>query len=106
MNEQRKKELIDALYKIISSTTTTAQDAKIPNNDYFKRRVLGFTAEYEFGKLLADKKITFMDGGFFMLAEKNKRIVYITTRQSDPDKNDLNIYAQLSAWENVHDLFF
>ena len=43
-----KDNLIDSLYKVMCTGTHTATDSKVTNNDYFKRRVLGFRAEIEF----------------------------------------------------------
>ena len=43
-----RDQIIDSLYKIMCTSTTTAIDNKVSNNDYFKRRVLGFKAEIEY----------------------------------------------------------
>ena len=40
-----KEELIESLYRIICTSTSTVGDSRVENNDYFKRRVLGFKAE-------------------------------------------------------------
>ena len=56
--------IIESLYKVMCSFTTTAIDQKVENNDYFKRRVLGFKAEIEFEEYVKKyPKVNFLEGG-------------------------------------------
>jgi hypothetical protein len=44
------EEIIASLQIIMSTATKSRDDKKVKDNDYFKRRVLGFKAEIEFNK--------------------------------------------------------
>ena len=106
-----KKDVIDSLYKIMCTNTTTANDNKVNNNDYFKRRVLGFKAEIEFEKELKGTKFNFFKGGIFLSPRldgshdmKNK-FSYITIDVQNPE-NYLSIYSKLAAWDEIRILSY
>ena len=109
--EITKKEVIDSLYKIMCTNTTSAVDSKVSNNDYFKRRVLGFKAEIEFEKELKDTKFNFMKGGILLSPRldgshsmKNK-FSYITIDIQNPD-NYLSIYSKIATWDEIRILSY
>ena len=65
-----RDQIIDSLYKIMCTSTTTAIDNNVSNNDYFKRRVLGFKAEIEFEEELKKSDFSFQKGYItFLLME-------------------------------------
>ena len=106
-----KKEVIDSLYKIMCTNTTSAVDSKVSNNDYFKRRVLGFKAEIEFEKELKGTKFDFMKGGILLSPRldgshnmKNK-FSYITIDIHNPD-NYLSIYSKIATWDEIRILSY
>jgi len=107
-----KKDIIESLYKVMCSATTTAIDARITNNDYFKRRVLGFRAEIEFENLIKKSpKVDFLEGGQFIskkltgeLGDKN--VFIYTTISSDKPRDYLEVYKTISKWEEVESLIY
>ena len=109
--EITKKEVIDSLYKIMCTNTTSAVDNKVSNNDYFKRRVLGFKAEIEFEKELKGTKFNFMKGGILLSPRldgshdmKNK-FSYITIDIHNPE-NYLSIYSKIATWDEIKTLSY
>ena len=87
--------------------TSTQSDNTVANNDYFKRRVLGFRAEMEFEQ--AVKKSTnfkFLEGGMFLSPkldgsrEMKNYFLYITF-DSLPPEEYRQIYDQISRWDEV-----
>jgi hypothetical protein len=108
------EKIIDSLQKLMCSAITTAVDAKVANNDYFKRRILGFKAEIEFEKFINEKfekKIEFLEGGQFISKkisgqkdDKNS-FIYTTIDNRDPEKY-IEIYKQISEWNEVKNLYF
>lgn len=109
MNQQDL--IIDSLYKIICTATSPVGDSRVDNNDYFKRRVLGFKAEIEFEKLLSKNSKEFFDGGQFLSipidgsTEKKNSFLYTTISHDDPTRYK-EIYEKISKWEEVKDLVF
>ena len=109
-----KNKLVDSFRKVYSSATTTASDPKIPDNDYFKRRLGGFGAEYEFPKYIKkiDKDIEFLEGGQFIskkrdndsIKEKNE-FIYTTFDTIEAEKY-IKIYSQVSKWESVTHCYY
>ena len=109
-----KSDIIDSLYKIMCSSTTTAVDSTVENNDYFKRRVLGFRAEIEFEEYIkkySHAKLVFLEGGQFIstkrsgfLGDKNK-FMYTTIDTLDP-KDYSEVYKLISQWDEVENLFY
>ena len=60
------EEIIASLQIIMSTATKSRDDKKVKDNDYFKRRVLGFKAEIEFEKFINlefKNTIEFLEGG-------------------------------------------
>ena len=57
--------VIDSLQKVLCTATSAASDANVENDDYFKRRVLGFKAAIEFEKVVTDfsSELRFVEGG-------------------------------------------
>ena len=75
------------------SAITTAVDAKVANNDYFKRRILGFKAEIEFEKFINEKfekKIEFLEGGQFI------------SKKISGQKDDKNSFDVLNSSEMLY----
>lgn len=108
-----KDQLIDSLYKIMCTATSTASDAKVTNNDYFKRRVLGFRAEIEFEKyaLEAVEDAQFLEGGQFiskkLAGERDDKNVFLYTTVSEYDPQDYKaVYSTVGSWSEVEELFF
>ena len=106
-----KDKVIDSLYKVMCTNTTTAIDNKVKNNDYFKRRVLGFKAEIEFEEELKNTDFSFRKGGILLSPRldgskdmKNK-FAYITIDSLNPIEY-LNIYSEISAWDEVEILYY
>jgi hypothetical protein len=108
------EKIIDSLQKLMCSAITTAVDVKIANNDYFKRRILGFKAEIEFEKFIKEKfenKIEFLEGGQFISKKisgqknDNNSFIYTTIDNRDPEKY-IEIYKQISKWNEVKSLYF
>ncbi len=107
-----KNEIIDSLYKIMCSGTSTAVDSRVENNDYFKRRVLGFKAEIEFEKLVnKNPNVSFLEGGQFISKKLNGRptdrnkFIYSTVSYDKPD-DYLEIYDVISKWDEVIDMVY
>ena len=109
-----KKKIIDSFRKVYSTATTTAGDPKIPDNDYFKRRLKGFKAESEFQKYIKEinKNIDFFEGGQFIskkiekdrIKEKNE-FIYTTFDTIEVEKY-IKIYSQISKWESVTHCYY
>ena len=106
-----KSALIEGLHKIMCTATSTATDARVTNNDYFKRRVLGFKAEIEFENFVRSKKLTFLEGGSFIskkldgaLSTRNN-FIYVTVSADDPRKYT-GIYATIARWSEVSELLY
>jgi hypothetical protein len=107
-----KTKIIDSLYKVMCTSTSTTSDSKRKNNDYFKRRVLGFKAEIEFENLLGKyPKIKFLEGGQFISkrlpGDKDSKNSFIyTTVSFDQPELYSRIYTIISNWDEVTNLFF
>lgn len=108
-----KEHLIDSLRKVLCTATTTAVDANVLNNDYFKRRVLGFKAEIEFEKVISSysNEHKFLEGGQCIskrLDGKNdckNKFFYTTIDFRDPS-DYLPIYNKVSSWDEVDEMFY
>jgi len=108
-----KATLIDSLQKVLCTSTTPASDGRVANNDYFKRRVLGFRAEIEFEKAVKNfsHDLFFLEGGQFIskhingeVFEKNE-FYYTTIDYEPPDKYE-SVYETISRWDEVNELFY
>lgn len=107
-----KIQIIESLYKIMCSATSTAIDNRVENNDYFKRRVLGFKAEIEFESLINQQSgIKFLEGGQFIskklsgeVSQKNT-FIYTTISFDEPILYK-KIYKIISDWDEVEDLIY
>lgn len=111
--EGLKNEIIDSLYKVMCTATTTAVDSKVQNNDYFKRRILGFKAEMEFENLVNDRKfnIKYLEGGQFISKrlsgiEDDKNSFIYTTVSLDDEGDYVDLYSKISIWSQVSKLIF
>ncbi len=109
----QKDQIIDSFYKIMCTATSTASDSKVTNNDYFKRRVLGFRAEIEFEKYSTDliSGSRFLEGGQFISKKlagerENKNVFLYTTITEDDPQDYAGIYSVIASWHEVQDLFF
>jgi hypothetical protein len=106
------KNVVESLHKIMCSSTSTQADARVDNNDYFKRRVLGFKAEIEFEKLVENyQNIQFLEGGQLIskalsgsVSDSNK-FIYTTLSYDKPEKY-LEVYKAVSNWSDVGEMFY
>ncbi len=106
--------LVDSLQKVICTATTTAVDSKVTNNDYFKRRVLGFKAEIEFEKAIENysgSSLRFVEGGQFIsknvsgdAGDKNF-FLYSTMDFEAPDIY-IEVYKKIANWDEVGELLY
>jgi len=108
-----KNNIIDSLYKIMCTGTTTAIDSRVNNNDYFKRRVRGFKAEIEFEKnILSDfQEYKFYEGGqlWSRLLDGTRdslNIFYYTTFDTLDPENYVPIYKKISVWSDIKKLLY
>lgn len=108
-----KKEVIESFYKIFCTSTTQGKDEKIPNNDYFKRRILGFKAELEFEKEINTnfKHYKFLEGGQFATEpldpSKPKKASYIyTSFDYLKPREYLSIYKRIANWPSVREMTY
>lgn len=107
-----KEKIIDSLYKVICSATHTRGDTRVEDNDYFKRRVLGFGPELAFEDTLAtDSSVKFLEGGQFISKKltgesDNKNTFIYTTISFDDSFLYEQIYEALSKWEEVEEMWF
>jgi len=108
-----KSLVIDSLQKVLCTATSTASDSRVENNDYFKRRVLGFKAEIEFENVVKkySKDLKFVEGGQFISkrisgteADKNK-FFYTTIDYDNPDAY-LAVYKKISQWDEVEEMIY
>jgi len=102
-----KQDIIENLYKIICSNTSTRRDNKVKNNDYFKRRVLGFKAEIEFELFIKNQtNYKFFEGGMFLSpnldGSKNMKnqFSYVTI-DSLPPNEYIDIYTKIASWDEI-----
>lgn len=110
--EVTKQKIIESLHKVICSATSTVSDMRVENNDYFKRRVLGFRAEIEFVKFVEKyDKIQYFEGGKFISKKLNgessnkNKFIYVTLATNS--ENDFGeIYSIISNWDEVDDLIY
>lgn len=109
-----KVDLIDSLYKIMCSATNSIADSRVENNDYFKRRVLGFRAEIEFEQFINsyDRSNTnFLEGGQFISKKLSgdpttrNSFIYTTVSSDDPSIYE-KVYQKISLWNEVTNLIY
>src|SRR3989344_9246016 len=112
MSEISNENIVESLYKIMCSGTSTMADSRVENNDYFKRRVMGFKAEVAFEDLVKQyPSVTFLEGGQFIskrlsgVSEDRNLFLYTTVSSDDPDLYK-EVYETVSSWAEVGDLFF
>jgi len=107
-----KEKIIDSLYKVMCTGTTSLSDNRVTNNDYFKRRVLGFRAEMEFEQTVKESsKFSFLEGGMVFSSKldgsnnmKND-FLYVTFDSQPPEKYEF-IYRQMAQWNEVRKLIY
>ena len=106
-------QVIDSLQKVLCTATSTVSDARVANNDYFKRRVLGFKAEIEFEKAVKSfsTDLNFVEGGQFIskringtATDKNK-FFYTTIDYQDPNIY-ANVYRRIAVWDEVEEMIY
>ena len=105
--------VIDSLQKLLCTATSTASDSRVTNNDYFKRRVLGFKAEIEFEKAVKaySSSLRFAEGGQFISkkisgdAIDQNKFFYTTIDYASPTLYD-TIYNRISQWDEVDEMFY
>lgn len=112
MREITTDTIVDSLYKIMCSGTSTAVDSRVENNDYFKRRVLGFRAEISFENLIKNyPPITFLEGGQFIskklsgTVDDRNKFIYTTVSMDKPELYE-EVYSVISNWHEVEDLIY
>lgn len=112
MKSEDKKIIIDSLFKIISTATHTMSDSRVENNDYFKRRVLGFKGEIEFENLTKKyPKVSYLEGGQFIskqlsgVVEDKNSFIYTTLSQDEPELYE-SVYEIISKWDEVSEMFY
>lgn len=105
--------VIDSLQKVLCTATSTVSDANVANNDYFKRRVLGFKAEMEFEKAVSDfsSELRFVEGGQFISkkisgAEDDKNKFFYTTIDYEAPTEYTSVYKRISQWDEVDEMFY
>ncbi len=107
-----KKQIIDSLYKVMCTGTSTQSDNKVTNNDYFKRRVLGFRAEMEFEQAVkGSTNFKFLEGGMFLSprldgSREMKNYFLYVTFDSLPPEEYRQIYDQISRWDEVKKMIY
>jgi hypothetical protein len=111
MNDKEK--IIESLQKVLCTSTSPASDSRVTNNDYFKRRVLGFRAEIEFEKAVKNfsQDLVFLEGGQFISKHINgeasvKNEFYYTTMDYETPYKYQSVYEAISKWDEVNELFF
>jgi len=105
--------VIDSLQKVLCTATSTVSDANVANNDYFKRRVLGFKAEMEFEKAVSDfsSELRFVEGGQFISkkisgAEDDKNKFFYTTIDYEAPAAYTTVYKRISQWDEVDEMLY
>jgi hypothetical protein len=96
------------------SATSTQSDSRVENNDYFKRRVLGFKAEIEFEKYInqyLNSNKRFLEGGQFISKkitgeELSKNSFIYTTLSFDEPECYSKVYNLISKWDEVSELIY
>ena len=112
-NTISKESIIESFYKIFCTATRQSPDEKIKDNDYFKRRILGFKAELEFENLIKSnfKNFNFLEGGQFACEPVNvnkkesSKFIY-TTFDYLPAQEYEKIYKRISYWSDVRELIY
>jgi len=105
-----KEKIIDSLYKIICTANRSNAKLEAIDNDYFKRRVIGFKSEMEFEIHFKDKfqnneNILLEGGQFCGTKEERDFFVYTTIDFSNPEKYQ-KVYESISKWSNVKNLYY
>ncbi|MBR88140.1 MAG: hypothetical protein CMK38_04265 [Porticoccaceae bacterium] len=109
-SEITKENLIDSLYKIICTANRRDKRDEAIDNDYFKRRVLGFKSEMEFEIYFRENFETssreLLEGGQFCGSKEDRDLfVYTTVDFAEPIKYQ-KIYEGISKWSNVKYLYY
>ena len=107
-----KEKIIDSLYKVMCTGTSPQSDNKVSNNDYFKRRVLGFRAEMEFEQTIKENSgYRFLEGGMFFSPkldgsrEMKNSFLYVTF-DSLPPEDYRQIYDKISRWDEIKRMIY
>ena len=105
--------VIDSLQKLLCTATSTVSDSRVENNDYFKRRVLGFKAEIEFEKAVKNfsNELHFVEGGQFISkkisgAEDDKNTFFYTTIDYEAPTAYTSVYKRISQWDEVDEMLY
>lgn len=107
LNGSSKNDIIDSLYYVISNSTSKADDPKKKDNSYFKRRVLGFTAELEITKEIEQYDFDFLEGGqlIWNVSKHINSYTYTTVDFREPFEYS-DIYSQIAKWTEVKELIY
>ena len=110
MMQLTEEQIIDSLYKIICTANRRNANDEAIDNDYFKRRVIGFKSEMEFEIHFNDKyknnENNLLEGGQFCGTKEDRDFfVYTTIDFSEPEKYQ-KIYESICKWSNVKNLFY
>jgi len=105
--------VIDSLQKVLCTATSTVSDSRVENNDYFKRRVLGFKAEIEFEKAVKNfsNELHFVEGGQFISkkisgAADDKNTFFYTTIDYESPTAYTSVYKRISQWDEVDEMLY
>lgn len=108
-----KQQVIDSFYKIMCTSITNRQDFRVNDNAYFKRRVVGFEAEYEFENEIKriDEELVFLAGGQILYPELSGEIdelnnfTYVTFDSRNHEEYK-KLYKLISAWNQIDNLYY
>jgi hypothetical protein len=104
------KQIVDSLYKIMSTYIKPNKDEKKLGNGYFKRRIGGFKAEIEFENLVAQQGAKFLEGGQFISQFTNpdglSRFLIYTTVSFDNPSDYIELYSQIAQWDEVNEMYY
>ena len=105
--------VIDSRQKVLCTATSTVSDSRVENNDYFKRRVLGFKAEIEFEKAVKNfsNELHFVEGGQFISKKINgaaddKNTFFYTTIDYESPTAYTSVYKRISQWDEVDEMLY
>lgn len=110
MNNITKENIIDSLYKIICTANKRNKNEEAINNDYFKRRVIGFKSEMEFeihfNNNYKNNENYLLEGGQFCGTQEDRNLFVYTTIDFSPPIEYQKIYENISKWSNVKHLYY
>ena len=105
-----EEKIIDSLYKIICTANRRNANDEAIDNDYFKRRVIGFKSEMEFEIHFKENFQTndtiLLEGGQFCGTKEDRNFfVYTTIDFSEPEKYQ-KVYENICKWSSVKNLYY